>query len=129
PGLKARARLPQPDPRGLQHELAYRGIANGYVDVIDLYSTDPEIEYYHLRRLEDDLGYFPRYDAVILYRRGLRGDAVDALRKLTGTLDEVTMARLNAEVKIEGRPAPVVAAAFLREKLAMAVDVRDARGW
>jgi osmoprotectant transport system permease protein len=129
PGLKARYRLPQPDPRGLQHELAYRGIANGYVDVIDLYSTDPEIEYYHLRRLEDDLGYFPRYEAVILYRRGLRGDAVDALRKLTGTLDEVAMARLNAEVKIEGRPAPVVAAAFLREKLAMAVDVRDDSGW
>ena len=60
----------------MQHDLAYRAIATGSVDVIDLYSTDPEIEYYDLRRLEDDLAHFPRYDAVVLYRLGLRDAAV-----------------------------------------------------
>jgi osmoprotectant transport system permease protein len=125
PGLRAAYRLPQPDPRGMQHELAYRALANGSVDVIDLYSTDPEIEYYGLRRLEDDLGYFPRYDAVILHRRGLRSDAVAALQRLDGALDEDTMARLNALAKIDGQPAPTVAAAFLRERLATDVRVRE----
>jgi osmoprotectant transport system permease protein len=124
PGLRAAYGLPHPEPRGLQHELAYRGLASRDIDVIDLYSTDPEIEYYDLRRLEDDLHYFPRYDAVILYRRGLRSDAVAALRRLDGVLDEDSMAALNAAVKIEGRPAPAVAAAFLSERLGTNVTVR-----
>ena len=84
PGLRAAYDLPQPEPRGLQHDLAYRGLETGSIDVIDLYSTDPEIEYYDLRRLEDDRGYFPRYDAVVLYRKGLRSDAVAALGRLEG---------------------------------------------
>ena len=125
PGLRAAYRLPHPEPRGLQHDLAYRGLASGDIDVIDLYSTDPEIEYYRLRRLEDDREYFPRYDAVILYRRGLRSDALEALRRLDGALDEDSMAALNAAVKIAGRPAPAVAAAFLSERLGTDVDVRS----
>ena len=124
PGLRAAYGLPHPEPRGLQHELAYRGLATRDIDVIDLYSTDPEIEYYNLRRLEDDLEYFPRYDAVILYRHGLRSDAVQALRRLEGVLDEDSMASLNAAVKIEGRPAPAVAAAFLTERLGTDVTAR-----
>ena len=39
----------------------------------------------------------------------MRGDAVAALRRLEGVLDENSMAALNAAVKIEGRPAPTVA--------------------
>jgi osmoprotectant transport system permease protein len=124
PGLRAAYGLPHPEPRGLQHELAYRGLATRDIDVIDLYSTDPEIEYYNLRRLEDDLEYFPRYEAVILYRQGLRSDAVQALRRLEGVLDEDSMASLNAAVKIEGRPAPAVAAAFLTERLGTDVTAR-----
>ena len=125
PGLRAAYRLPQPDPRGMQHDLAYRGLANKSIDVIDLYSTDAEIEYYDLQRLEDDLGFFPRYDAVVLYRLGLRADAVAVLRRLEGVLDEDAMARLNAAVKIERRPAPTVAAAFLRERLMTDVRVHE----
>jgi hypothetical protein len=101
PGLRAAYELPHPEPRGMQHDLAYRGLAASSVDVIDLYSTDPEIEYYHLRRLEDDRGYFPRYEAVILYRQGLRSAAVEVLARLEGTLDEDSMAALNAAVKLD----------------------------
>jgi osmoprotectant transport system permease protein len=125
PGLRAAYGLPQPEPRGMDHDLAYRGIASGAVDVIDLYSTDPEIEYYDLRRLEDDRNYFPRYDALIVYRRGLRADAVAALARLEGQLDEDTMAALNAAVKLDGRPAPAVAAIYLRERFETGVAVRE----
>jgi osmoprotectant transport system permease protein len=125
PGLRLAYGLPQSEPRGLQHELAYRAIESSAVDVIDLYSTDPEIEYYDLRRLEDDRNYFPRYDAVIVYRRGLRADAVAALKRLEGQLDEDTMAALNAAVKLDGRPAQAVAAIYLRERFETGVAVRE----
>ena len=71
PGLRARYRLPQRSVRGVDHEIAYRGLDAGDVDVVDLYSTDPEIAEHGLRVLEDDRHQFPAYDAVWLYR----GDA------------------------------------------------------
>ncbi len=71
PGLRDRYRLPQRNVRGLDHDLAYRGLESGVLDVTDLYSTDAEIAYYGLRALEDDLEFFPRYEAVILYRADL----------------------------------------------------------
>ncbi|MBA3603956.1 MAG: hypothetical protein H0W50_10045 [Parachlamydiaceae bacterium] len=35
---------------------------------MDIYSTDPKIEKYHLQVLEDDRHFFPFYDAILLYR-------------------------------------------------------------
>ena len=67
PGLARRYRLPQ-QPVGLDHGIAYEALAAGQVDVIDIYSTDAKIRRYGLRVLADDAGYFPRYDAVLLYR-------------------------------------------------------------
>src|SRR3546814_18496883 len=67
PGLRAAYRLPQ-RANGLDHDLAYRGLANGALDVIDLYRTDAEHPYYGLRVLDDSRHYFPEYEAVYLYR-------------------------------------------------------------
>jgi osmoprotectant transport system permease protein len=39
--LQRRYGLPQKDVRGLDHELAYRGLRARALDVVDLYSTDP----------------------------------------------------------------------------------------
>ena len=61
PGLQQHYQLPQRNVRGLDHDLAYRGIESGTLQVTDLYSTDAEIVYYQLRALEDDLNYFPVY--------------------------------------------------------------------
>ena len=68
PGLQQAYQLPQQNVRGLDHDLAYRGIESGTLQVIDLYATDAEIAYYNLQALEDDLNYFPVYNAVIVYR-------------------------------------------------------------
>ncbi len=35
--------MPDFSVKGLDHSLAYRGLSGGSIDVIDLYSTDPEI--------------------------------------------------------------------------------------
>src|SRR4029453_12787821 len=43
-GLSARYGLKMNDVRGIQHELAYQAIASGQIDVMDIYTTDPQIE-------------------------------------------------------------------------------------
>ncbi|NMW25886.1 amino acid ABC transporter permease, partial [Rhodanobacter denitrificans] len=116
PGLRRRYGLPQTKVSGLDHTLSYRAVASGAVDAIDLYSTDAEIPYYHLRTLRDDRDYFPRYEAVYLYRVALERSApafVRVLHKLTGSIDEDAMRAMNARVKLRGIKENVVAADFL----------------
>jgi len=45
PGLSRAYGLQAADARGLDHDLAYRGLAGGSLDVTDLYSTDADIRY------------------------------------------------------------------------------------
>ena len=71
PGLKRTYELPFETPRGLDHGLAYEAIAQRQVDAIDIYSTDAKLDKYGLTVLADDRTYFPRYDAVLLYRADL----------------------------------------------------------
>lgn len=130
PGLRSRYGLPQANVRGLDHDLAYRGLAAGSLHVIDLYSTDAEIEHYDLVVLEDDLGYFPDYRAVLVYRADLAArapEAVEALRRLEGRIGAAAMSAMNAKAKIEGVPEARVAAAFLQETLGVEIETRDRR--
>jgi osmoprotectant transport system permease protein len=116
PGLRERYGLAQKQVRGLDHTLAYRAVASGAVDAIDLYSTDAEIPYYHLRTLDDDRHYFPRYEAVYLYRLPLEQSApafLSTLQKLAGRIDETAMRQMNAKVKLQGEKENVVVANFL----------------
>jgi len=132
PGLKRRYRLPQTDVRGLDHDLAYRGIASGALDVMDMYATDAEIDYYKLRTLEDDLKYFPTYDAVLLYRADLaqRAPKVVALfERLAGSIDEAAMAKLNARVKLGREAEGRVAADFLSKAFGIDADVQTQSTW
>ncbi len=106
PGLKAAYGLPYATPSGLDHGLAYEAIAAGKIDVMDIYSTDAKIERYKLRVLEDDRDFFPRYDAVLLYRLEVPRrfpEAWRALEKLEGRIDERRMIRMNAAAELEGR--------------------------
>jgi osmoprotectant transport system permease protein len=81
---------------GIEHALAYAALNNGSLDVTDAYSTDAKIAEFDLIALEDDQKFFPRYDAVFLYRSTLPEGTIAALRKLEGTLDESRMTKLNA---------------------------------
>ena len=117
PGLKTAYALPQP-PAGLDHGLAYEAIAAGRIDVMDVYSTDAKIERFKLRVLEDDRQYFPRYDAVLLYRADLARRFPQqwaALQKLEGRIDERQMIRMNAAAELEGKSFAQAAALFFGE--------------
>lgn len=125
--LKSAYGLPQ-RADGLQHELAYRGIAEGRLDVIDVYTTDAEIPRYNLVLLADDRGFFPAYEAVLLYRRSLGDAARAALDRLEGSVDLAAMQRLNREVKIDGERDSAVAARFLRERAGLDVAAGEEAG-
>lgn len=97
--LRERYGLPQQSVIGIDHALGYAALANGSVDVKDAYSTDAKIEQNDLVVLEDDLQFFPKYDAVFLFRSSMSPDAINALRRLEGTLDEKRMIHLNMEAE------------------------------
>jgi osmoprotectant transport system permease protein len=120
PGLANRYGLAMREVRGVQHELAYEALARGQIDVMDIYTTDPQIAKLSLVLLRDDLGFFPRYDAVLLYRRDLEARAAAALRAmtaLTGRIDENIMMRANAAVADGGISAETAAQNLLGDAL------------
>jgi osmoprotectant transport system permease protein len=117
PGLRERYALPQ-RARGMDHDLAYRALDAGAVDVMDIYATDAEIRAHHLRVLEDDRGYFPSYEALFIYRAALAERdpaAVAALRQLEGQLSAPAMIAVNARAKLDHVPESEVAAGFLAQ--------------
>ena len=130
PGLRNRYGLIHRNVRGLDHDLAYRGLLSGSIDVIDTYSTDAEIALYDLLILDDDLGYFPAYDAVLLYRLDLAVTApalIDRLNSLAGTISEADMIAMNVRAKIDKIPESRMAADFLFEHLKLTVEPQAER--
>jgi osmoprotectant transport system permease protein len=110
PALKAAYRLAASPPGGIDHGIAYDAVAAGQVDLIDIYSTDAKVGRYRMRVLQDDLGFFPRYDAVLLMRANV--DAA-ALKTLEGRIDQATMTALNAQVELDGMSFAEVARRFV----------------
>ncbi len=116
PAVQAVYALPQTKVTGLDHDLAYRAVSSGSIDAIDLYSTDAEIDYYHLRVLNDDRHVFPAYEAVYLYRLELRDRApafIKAITRLEGAIDASHMIQMNALSKLQKVPEARVASQFL----------------
>src|SRR5262249_5971983 len=104
PAVRERDGLAALQARPLHPDPAYRALAAGTIDVMDLYTTDAEIPYYDLTVLDDDRDVFPDYHAVVLYRRDLEQRipwALDGVRPLEGRITAEEMRRLNARVKLE----------------------------
>ncbi len=100
--------------RGIEHALAYSALSSGQADLTDAYTTDGELLRYPLTLLVDDGQFFPRYDAVLVARKGLSKSVKTALMSLQNLLDENTARELNAAAA-ERSPA-AVAREFLAEK-------------
>lgn len=120
PGLKAAYGLPFATPQGFDHEAAYAALDSGQIDVVDVYSTDAEIEKYKLVVLADDRHFFPRYDAVLIYRANLPRRLPRtwaALQRLQGTISDQKMIQMNADALLNNESFSVIAANFLAEDL------------
>lgn len=104
PGVKRHYDLPQTDVQGMNHTLAYRALVEKAIDVTEVYTTDGEIDQYDLLVLDDDLDFFPAYEAVWLYRADLElrlPNVVEQFRRLEGRVSEVEMQRMNSRAQGE----------------------------
>jgi osmoprotectant transport system permease protein len=106
-------------PREMDLSLTYRALAEKQVDLIAGNSTDGMIARYNLFHLEDDLHYFPPYDAAPVIRRETLKrypEVREALRSLGGVISVVEMRRMNFQIDGEHRPIKEVVREFLRGK-------------
>jgi osmoprotectant transport system permease protein len=116
PALKRAYALPHTSVLGLDHDIAYRQIEQGEIDVMDVYMTDAKIHKLQMTVLDDDQGFFPEYAAVVMYRRQLEQthpDFVAALGRLRGRITAEAMTLLNARTDIDGVSESQAAAEFL----------------
>lgn len=132
PALRRKYNLPQRNVRGLDHDLAYRGLAAGSIEGTDVYTTDAEIAYYDLFVLKDDLGHFPTYHAVFLYRADIAArapKAIAALNRTAGRIDAARMSAMNGDVKLRKQAESAVAAKFVKDELNVAAETSETGLW
>lgn len=130
--LKKTYMLTHKNIRGLDHDLAYRGLISESIDVMDLYATDAEIEYYDLKVLEDDKKHFPEYNALLLYRSELNDKAksfISAISNLRNRIDDNKMIQMNSMVKLLGMPSDQVAADFLNSEFQFNIKTKKSHLW
>jgi osmoprotectant transport system substrate-binding protein len=119
-GLAARYGLKFAEsPRVMDLGLLYRALESHQVDIVAGSNTDGLIAALGLVVLEDDLHYFPPYDAVPIVRRdclyrspGIAG----ALQRLGGRINADDMRHMNYAVDGEKRDAAAVVNQFLLDK-------------
>lgn len=94
----------------------YRNLIAERVDVAVVHRTDPQVEEFGLVVLEDNLDFFPVYDAAPLVRREVLADypqLEEALQALSGRIDAATIRSLNRQVELDGFEPREVAVDFL----------------
>lgn len=107
------------DTRDLDPNIMYEAVKNGEVDVIPAFTTDSRIQLFDLQTTEDDLAFFPKYDAVPIVRQEILDDfpeLEDVLQALAGKISEEDMLKMNARVDLDEEKPEDVAREFLEEK-------------
>lgn len=102
----------------MQIGLVYNAVAANQMDVVLGYSTDGRIASYDLVMLEDDMNFFPPYDASPVVSQELLDEVpeIDSiLNKLAGQIDTQTMQKLNFTSDNDLIEPSVVAKDFLEE--------------
>ncbi len=119
-------------PKGNDHALTYRQLESGAADVIDVYSTDSKIQSLNILVLEDDLEFFPSYDAVFLYRAGLENENrqfADLIRSFENRITNDQMIGLNARCEIDKYSETKVAQEFLENEFGIRVEIERDSIW
>ena len=118
-GLANRYQLGKLSPKGLDHGLAYEAIRARQIDVMDAYGTDSKLLRDRLVVLQDDLNFFPTYDALLLYRSDVPtrfASTWKVLSALQNTISQQTMGELNARAEVDGQSFSAVARDFLQQQ-------------
>ncbi|MCM3612257.1 glycine/betaine ABC transporter substrate-binding protein [Planococcus sp. MERTA32b] len=99
--------------------IMYEAVNNGEVDVIPAFTTDSRIGLFDLETTEDDLSFFPKYDAAPVVRlEALEQypELEDLLNELAGQISEEEMLAMNARVDVDQDQPQDIARDFLIEK-------------
>ena len=97
----------------------HEGHEAGKVDVMNIFTTDGQLNGANLTVLKDDKNFFPSYYCTTVIREETlkaHPELEQTLEKMKGILTNAEMAELNYEVDIAGRPEQTVAADFLKKK-------------
>jgi glycine betaine/choline ABC-type transport system substrate-binding protein len=103
-------------PKTMDLGLTYKALASGEVDLIAGNSTDGLIDALDLVVLDDDLRYFPPYEAAVVYRKDVDEKCRNATRTLASlgdVISEEQMRRMNYEVDGRKRAVSDVVREFL----------------
>lgn len=107
------------DTKSLDPNIMYEAVKNHDVDVIPAFTTDSRIQLFDLVTTEDDLGFFPKYDAAPVVRMDTLEkfpELEEVINRLAGQITEEDMLQMNARVDIDEEKHEDVARDFLIEK-------------
>lgn len=102
----------------MQIGLVYNAVAANQMDIVLGYSTDGRIASYDLVMLEDDMNFFPPYDASPVITQELLDEVPELdtiLMKLAGVIDTTMMQKLNYLSDNDLIEPSIVAKDFLEE--------------
>lgn len=102
----------------MEPALRYKAIASGKVEVVDGYTTDPQIKQYDLVALKDDKSFFPPYQGAPLMKTAFakkHPGIVKSLNKLSGKITESEMQEMNYKVTDKHESASKLARQYLKE--------------
>ncbi|CYY14101.1 ABC transporter permease/substrate-binding protein [Streptococcus suis] len=117
-GLKNLYNL-QLNVKTMEPALRYEAIKNGYVQIVEAFSTDSKVVTYKLKILEDDKQLFPPYQgAPLLSKETLEKypELEQALGVLAGNISTEEMTQMNYAVDMEGKSAEQVAREYLERE-------------
>ncbi|WP_020205012.1 glycine betaine ABC transporter substrate-binding protein [Cupriavidus sp. WS] len=117
--LKALYQLPfaRRDVIQLDPGLVYTALKNDQVELGLVYTTDGRVKGFDLVLLEDDLHFFPAYNAAPVVRQATLAqhpELAALLNALAAALDNAAMTAMNYQVDIGQQPVDKVAQDFLR---------------
>lgn len=100
----------------MESGLLYDALKEGQTDVSVGFATDARIKGFDLVVLEDDLNFFPAYNAVPVIREDKLNDEIaELLNELAANLDSETMMGLNYQVDVEHKDISEVAREWLED--------------
>jgi osmoprotectant transport system substrate-binding protein len=96
----------------MQDALVYPATANNTCEFGSVDTTDGRIKALHLKLLDDDLGFFPKYNAALVMRKSF-ADAHPQIAQVLAPISKVltndTITGLNGLVDLQGREPATVA--------------------
>ena len=117
PGLKKLYQFEIPNIKEFEPKLRYVAVQSGDINLVDAYSTDPELAQYNMVILKDDKHLFPPYQGSPMMREETLQKypkLKKILEKLSGKISDEEMSAMNYRVSVKGEKTEDVAREYLR---------------